>query len=96
MSDMYRTKNAKGVVAAGDSQSAQAGARILQEGGNAADAAVAAGLAAFVCEIALCGPLGGGVAVSQLGRMTLWLGISSRAYQVWVTNWMMGLSLARL
>ncbi len=68
MSDMHQTKNAKGVVAAGDIQSAQAGARILQEGGNAADAAVAAGLAAFICEIALCGPLGGGVAVSQFGE----------------------------
>ena len=58
-------KLSKGVVAAGDVQSAEAGAQLLSEGGNAADAAVGAGLAAFVCEIALCGPLGGGVAVSQ-------------------------------
>ena len=55
------------MVAAGDHQSAEAGARILRAGGNAADAAVAAGFAACVCEIALCGPLGGGVAVSQFG-----------------------------
>ncbi len=54
-------------MAAGDHQSAEAGARILRAGGNAADAAVAAGFAACVCEIALCGPLGGGVAVSQFG-----------------------------
>ena len=60
-------QSSHGVVAAGDHQSAQAGARILRAGGNAADAAVAAGFAACVCEIALCGPLGGGVAVSQFG-----------------------------
>jgi gamma-glutamyltranspeptidase / glutathione hydrolase len=60
-------QSSNGVVAAGDHQSAQAGARVLRAGGNAADAAVAAGFAACVCEIALCGPLGGGVAVSQFG-----------------------------
>ena len=68
---MIRARNetsAKGVVSAGDIQSAQAGAEMLRLGGNAADAAVAAGFAAFVCEVALCGPLGGGVAVSQFGN----------------------------
>ena len=60
----------RGVIAAGDRQTAAAGARIFREGGNAADAIVAAGMAAFVCEVALCGPLGGGVAVSQFGGDT--------------------------
>ncbi len=49
-----------GVVAAGDPQTARAGARLLEQGGNAVDAAVAAGFAAFVCELPLCSPLGGG------------------------------------
>jgi len=55
-----------GVVSAGDIQTAQAGAFALQAGGNAVDAVVAAGFAAFVCEVALCGPLGGGVMVARL------------------------------
>ncbi len=50
-----------GAVAAGDTQTAEAGAAALRAGGNAVDAAVAGAMAAFVCEIALCGPLGGGV-----------------------------------
>jgi gamma-glutamyltranspeptidase / glutathione hydrolase len=49
-----------GVVAAGDPQTARAGTRIFEAGGNAVDAAVAAGFAAFVCELPLCSPLGGG------------------------------------
>ena len=61
-----------GVVVAGDEQTARAGARMLAQGGNSVDAAVAAGMAAFVCEIALCGPLGGGVLVNRQshGEMT--------------------------
>jgi len=51
----------RGVVAAGDRHTARAGAHALALGGNAVDAAVAAGMAAFVCEVALCAPLGGGV-----------------------------------
>src|SRR6185437_14533415 len=39
-----------GVVAAGHPRSAQAGANVLREGGNAVDAALAAMLAAFACE----------------------------------------------
>jgi gamma-glutamyltranspeptidase / glutathione hydrolase len=39
-----------GVVAAGHPRSAQAGAEVLRDGGNAVDAALAAMLAAFACE----------------------------------------------
>jgi len=49
----------KGVVAAGDKKSAQAGADILKEGGNAFDAAIAVMLAAPMCE-PLFTSLGGG------------------------------------
>jgi gamma-glutamyltranspeptidase/glutathione hydrolase len=51
-----------GAVAAGHPQTAQAGAEILQQGGNAVDAAVAAAFASFVAESALVNIGGGGVA----------------------------------
>ena len=60
--------SARGVVAAGDPQTAEAGAKLLRDGGNAVDAAVASAFAAFVCELPLCSPLGGGVCV--IGRGT--------------------------
>src|SRR5204863_5420427 len=47
--------SARGAVAAGHPLTAEAGARVLREGGNAVDAAVAAVLASFVAE----GPLTG-------------------------------------
>jgi gamma-glutamyltranspeptidase/glutathione hydrolase len=50
----------KGVIAAGHPLSAEAGARVLREGGNAVDAAVAAVLMSFVCEPLLTGPGAGG------------------------------------
>jgi gamma-glutamyltranspeptidase / glutathione hydrolase len=50
----------RGVVAAGHRASAEAGARILAEGGNAVDAAIAASFAGAVCEGPLTGPGAGG------------------------------------
>lgn len=54
-------------MAAGDPQTAEAGAALLRNGGNAVDAAVAAAFASFVCELPLGSPLGGGVAVVERG-----------------------------
>src|SRR5277367_2849772 len=50
----------KGVVAAGHPLTAEAGARVLREGGNAVDAAVAALLTSFVAEPLLTGLGAGG------------------------------------
>jgi len=50
----------RGVVAAGHPLSAEAGARVLREGGNAVDAAVGAALASFSLESALTGFGAGG------------------------------------
>src|SRR5689334_18460304 len=49
-----------GIVAAGHPISAEAGARVLREGGNAVDAAVGAVLASWVAEPLLTGPGAGG------------------------------------
>jgi gamma-glutamyltranspeptidase/glutathione hydrolase len=49
-----------GAIAAGHPLTAQAGARVLAEGGNAVDACVAAAFVAFVTEGPLAGPTGGG------------------------------------
>ncbi len=51
-----------GIVAAGDPQSAQAGAAMFAHGGNAIDAAVAAAFAACVAESVIVNISGGGVA----------------------------------
>jgi gamma-glutamyltranspeptidase/glutathione hydrolase len=50
----------EGIVAAGHPVSAEAGASVLREGGNAVDAAVAACLASWVAEPLLTGPGAGG------------------------------------
>ena len=50
----------RGVVAAGHPLTAEAGARVLREGGNAVDAAVAGVLMSFVAESPLTGPGAGG------------------------------------
>lgn len=50
----------KGAVAAGHQATAEAGAAILAEGGNAVDACLAAAFASWVAESPLTGPGGGG------------------------------------
>ncbi|HEX8067633.1 MAG TPA: gamma-glutamyltransferase [Thermoleophilaceae bacterium] len=50
----------RGVVAAGHPATAEAGAAVLRDGGNAVDAAVAAVLMSFVAESPLTGPGAGG------------------------------------
>lgn len=54
------TTGSPGTVAAGHPETAEIGARILREGGSAADAAVAAVFASWVCEPLLTGPAAGG------------------------------------
>src|SRR5918912_1077397 len=58
----------RGAVAAGHPLTAQAGARVLQEGGNAVDACVAATFAAAVTESPLTGPGAGGFALVHRAR----------------------------
>jgi gamma-glutamyltranspeptidase/glutathione hydrolase len=59
-----------GVIAAGDERTAEAGALMLREGGNAVDAICAAALTAFVAEAPLCGPGGAGVLLAGMpGRV---------------------------
>jgi len=53
----------KGAIAAGHPRTAEAGARMLAEGGNAVDACVAAAFAAWVAESPLTGPGAGGFAL---------------------------------
>ncbi|MGN6215920.1 MAG: gamma-glutamyltransferase family protein [Solirubrobacterales bacterium] len=62
----------KGVVAAGHPLTAEAGATVLREGGNAVDAAVCAVLASFAVESPLTGfGAGGHMMVHQGGETTL-------------------------
>src|SRR6478736_6653485 len=49
-----------GAIAAGHPATADAGAMVLAEGGNAMDACIAAAFVAFVTEGPLAGPTGGG------------------------------------
>lgn len=58
----------KGAVAAGHPLTAQAGARILAEGGNAVDACIAAAFVSWVAESPLTGPGGGGFMLVHRGR----------------------------
>jgi gamma-glutamyltranspeptidase / glutathione hydrolase len=50
----------QGAIAAGSRPTAEAGARVLEEGGNAVDACIGAAFAASVAEGPLTGPTGGG------------------------------------
>jgi gamma-glutamyltranspeptidase / glutathione hydrolase len=61
----------RGAIAAGHPLTADAGARVLREGGNAVDALLAAAFTAFVTEGPLTGPAGGGfVLVHEPGGRT--------------------------
>ena len=51
----------RGAIAAGHPLTAEAGARVLAEGGTAVDACVAAAFASWVTESMLSGPGAGGV-----------------------------------
>jgi gamma-glutamyltranspeptidase / glutathione hydrolase len=61
----------KGVVAAGHPLTAEAGAEVLREGGNAVDAAVAAVLASFAVESPLTGFGAGGFMMVSRGEETV-------------------------
>ncbi len=57
----------QGAIAAGHPLTAEAGAGVLREGGNAVDACIAAAFAAFVTEGPLTGPAGGGFLLAHVG-----------------------------
>jgi gamma-glutamyltranspeptidase/glutathione hydrolase len=59
-----------GAIAAGHPLTAEAGARVLANGGNAVDACVAAAFVAFVTEGPLTGPAGGGFFLAHAGGVT--------------------------
>ena len=58
----------KGAIAAGHRLTAEAGAEILAEGGNAVDACLAAGFASWVAESPLTGPAAGGFLLVHRAR----------------------------
>jgi gamma-glutamyltranspeptidase / glutathione hydrolase len=58
----------RGAIAAGHPLTAEAGARVLREGGNAVDAAVAAALVSWVSESTLTGPGAGGFMLVHRAR----------------------------
>jgi gamma-glutamyltranspeptidase / glutathione hydrolase len=58
----------QGAIAAGHEITAQAGARILAEGGNAVDACIAAAFASWVAESTLTGPGAGGFMLVHRAR----------------------------
>jgi gamma-glutamyltranspeptidase / glutathione hydrolase len=62
----------QGAIAAGSRPTAEAGARVLEEGGNAVDACIAAAFAAAVAEGPLTGPTGGGFLLAWVdGEVTV-------------------------
>jgi gamma-glutamyltranspeptidase / glutathione hydrolase len=63
----------RGAIAGGHPLTAEAGARVLRDGGNAVDALLAAAFTAFVTEGPLTGPAGGGLLLvhEQGGETTL-------------------------
>src|SRR3989440_12570821 len=58
----------KGAIAAGHPLTARAGAQVLEEGGNAVDAAVAAAFVSWGAESPLTGPGAGGFMLVHRGR----------------------------
>lgn len=58
----------RGAIAAGHTVTAEAGARVLEAGGNAVDACLAAAFASWVAESPLTGPGGGGFGLVYLAR----------------------------
>jgi gamma-glutamyltranspeptidase/glutathione hydrolase len=58
----------RGAIAAGHPLTAEAGARMLQEGGNAVDACLAAAFVSWVAESPLTGPGGGGFLLVNSAR----------------------------
>ena len=58
----------RGAIAAGHRLTAEAGAEILQEGGNAVDACLAAAFASWVAESTLTGPAAGGFLLVHRAR----------------------------
>jgi gamma-glutamyltranspeptidase / glutathione hydrolase len=58
----------RGAIAAGHQLTAEAGARVLAEGGNAVDACIAAGFTSWVTESPLTGAGGGGFMLVHLAR----------------------------
>jgi gamma-glutamyltranspeptidase/glutathione hydrolase len=58
----------RGAIAGGHPLTAQAGAAVLEAGGNAVDACIAASFASWVCECPLTGPGGGGFMLVHLAR----------------------------
>src|SRR2546428_1160771 len=58
----------RGAIAAGHPLTAEAGARVLREGGNAVDAAVGAALVSWVAESTLTGPGAGGFLLVHRAR----------------------------
>jgi gamma-glutamyltranspeptidase/glutathione hydrolase len=58
----------RGAIAAGHPLTAEAGARMLRDGGNAVDACVAAALVSWIAESPLTGPGGGGFMLAHDAR----------------------------
>ena len=58
----------RGAIAAGHQLTAEAGARVLSEGGNAVDACIAAAWTSFVVDSTLTGPGGGGFMLVHRAR----------------------------
>jgi gamma-glutamyltranspeptidase / glutathione hydrolase len=58
----------RGAIAAGHPLTAEAGASVLEDGGNAVDACIAAAFASWVVESPLTGPGGGGFMAVHRGR----------------------------